>query len=93
MTEIGLKFIYNNLDPLIHKHFGICAIEYNEDYSVGYDYVVQALINHELRFSLPKRFYVGEFNLSEAVKKTSKAYRRTFGDKLVELSGENREIF
>lgn len=29
LNRLALEFIYNNLDPLINKHFGLCAIEYH----------------------------------------------------------------
>ena len=31
LRRLSLEFLYNNLDPMINKHFGLCAIEYHED--------------------------------------------------------------
>lgn len=75
LQRVALEFIYNNLDPLIHKHFNLCAIEYHEDVSVGYDYVVGCLIHHELFFSIPDNFSVGEIDLREELSQTSRVYR------------------
>jgi len=73
--RLALEFIYNNIDPLIHKHFGLCAIEYHEDMSVGYDYVVSCVIAHELFFSIPQDFCITEINLEEVLSKASAPYR------------------
>lgn len=83
LRGLSLRFLYSNIDPLIHKHFGIYAIEYHEDFHVGYDYVVSCLIAHELTFSIPKRFRLTEIDLRECLAKTSTGYRRGFGDRLL----------
>ena len=75
LRKLSLEFLYNNLDPLINKHFGLCAIEHHEDLSVGYDYVVSCLISHELFFSIPEDFGVTEIDLDEELSNTSDAYR------------------
>ena len=59
----------------MHKHFGLCAIEYHEDRSVSYDYVVKCLINHELLFSIPSDFRITEIDLHEELSKTSEHYK------------------
>ena len=76
LRRLALRFLYNNIDPLIHQHFGICAIEYHEDTSVGYDYVVQCLVRHELFFSIPDKFEITEVDLDDAVAAASAKYRR-----------------
>ena len=72
---LSLEFIYTIIDPLIKEHFDICAIEHHEDHSVGYDYVVAALLRHRLKFSVPDDFAVGEINVNEEIKGAGKAYR------------------
>lgn len=84
LRGLSLRFIYRNIDPLIYKHFGICAVEYHEDFAVSYDFVVQSLINHELEFSIPPNFSVTEVDLEETVRSTSDIYRNGFGAKLLE---------
>ncbi len=73
--KLSLEFIYKNIDPLIYKHFGMYAIEFHEDISAGYDYIVENLINYELYFSIPRNFNVSEINFEEALSKVSESYR------------------
>lgn len=75
LRKLALEFIYKNIDPLIHKHFDLCAIEYHEDPSVSYDYVVACLIRHELLFSVPEDFEVTEIDIEEELEATSKTYQ------------------
>jgi hypothetical protein len=82
LRELSLQFIYRNIDPLINKHFGICAIEYHEDH-VGYDHVVACLIAHELEFSIPIGFGITEIDLYARVAETSLSYKNGFGAKLL----------
>ncbi len=82
LRRLALSFLYNNIDPLIRRHFNLCAIEYHEDQSVGYDYVVQCLIHHELFFSIPCDFSVSEIDLEEALSNCSEQYRVGFASRL-----------
>lgn len=79
---LSLEFIYTIIDPLICEHFDIYAIEYHEDFAIGYDYIVQALLQKELRFSIPLDFNVSEISLREEAEKCSLAYREWFTDRL-----------
>jgi hypothetical protein len=72
---LSLEFIYTIIDPLICEHFGIFAIEHHEDHNVGYDYVVQALLGRQLKFSVPDDFKVGEFSISKELEDVEEAYR------------------
>ncbi len=73
--KLSLEFIYTIIDPLIAETFGLCAIEFHEDHSVGYDYVVEQLIRRQLKFTLPDDFDVGEIDLNESLNGTPKSYR------------------
>ena len=75
LRRIALDFLNANVDPLINKHFNLCAIEYHEDH-VGYDYVVDCLIQHELLFSIPDGFSISEVDLAETLSRTSEGYRK-----------------
>jgi hypothetical protein len=75
LRGLALEFLYKNIDPLIHKHFDLYAIEYHEDH-IGYDYVVECLVRHELLFSIPKDFEVGEIDLDSAIAATSPSYQK-----------------
>lgn len=90
LRRLSLEFLYKNIDPLINRHFGLYAIEYHEDTSVGYDYVVSCLIGHELLFSVPDDFSVGEIDLAEELKKCSPGYRseveRRIAEKELDIS-------
>lgn len=74
--KISLDFIYKNIDPLILKVFGLYAIEYHEDHSVGYDYVVGCLLRRELRFSVPPDFRVGEIDIEREIAGCGEEYRK-----------------
>jgi hypothetical protein len=75
LRRLALVFLYKNIDPLINRHFGLCAVEYHEDMSVGYDYVVGCVIRNELLFSVPDDFEVTEIDLDEALFGTSRKYQ------------------
>jgi len=78
LRALSLQFLYNNIDPLIQKHFGIYSIEYHEDHGISYDYVVRCLIGHGLRFSVPPDFGVTEIDLEEELSSASKSYQKWF---------------
>jgi hypothetical protein len=82
LRRLSLEFLYKNVDPLINQHFGIFAINYHEDLDIGYDYVVQCLVGHELPFSIPDDFAVTEVDLSEGLADCSPKYRKYFAKKL-----------
>lgn len=88
LQSLSLDFIYKIIDPLIYKYFGLYAIEYHEDFSIGYDYVVDNLISRELHFSIPKNFQVGEIDLQHEIGKTSKSYANVFGKKLIDAQNQ-----
>lgn len=75
---LSLRFLYNNIDPLIQEMFGLVAIEHYEDYNDGYDYLVERLIELELKFSFPENFEIAEIDLEKALSQTSKDYRSWF---------------
>lgn len=84
LRRLSLEFLYNNIDPLIKRHFGINSIEYHEDTSVGYDYVVSCLIRHELFFSIPDDFSITEIDLDEELSGCSAAYRKQLAKRFSE---------
>jgi hypothetical protein len=90
LRRLSLEFLYKNIDPLINKRFGLCAIEYHEDVSVGYDYVVSCLIKHELLFSVPKQFEVTEIDLDELVAQSSATYRQEIEERLPKGCGKKK---
>jgi hypothetical protein len=51
-------------------------VEYHEDMSVGYDYVVECVIRNELFFSIPGDFKITEIDLDEALSGTSTKYQK-----------------
>jgi hypothetical protein len=63
---------------LIAERFGLCAIEFHEDYSVGYDHIVKCLLQRELRFSIPNDFKVTEFDLEAETSSAGDIYRSWF---------------
>lgn len=80
--SLSLEFIYTIIDPLIAECFGLFAINYHEDPSVGYDYVVGALLRAEFRFSIPDDFNLTEIDASEELTDASPEYRDWFKTQL-----------
>lgn len=74
-SGLSLEFIYTIIDPIIFREFGMCAIEYHEDHSVSYDYVVACLLRHGLKFTVPDDFNVTEISVSEEIAGASEAYQ------------------
>lgn len=72
---LAREFIYTVIDPLIAETFGLCAIEYHEDHSVGYDYIVGNVIRDQLKFTMPDNFDLSEIDLKEYLKGASRSYR------------------
>jgi hypothetical protein len=75
LRSLSLEFIYKIIDPLIAHYFGVCAIEYHEDPSVSYDYVVMQILSHESKFTMPKDFNVTEISIKEALEGCDETYR------------------
>lgn len=73
--KLSLEFIYTIIDPLIADVFGICAIEFHEDHSVSYDYVVAALLRSQLKFTVPDDFNVSEINMNEELQDANRDYK------------------
>jgi hypothetical protein len=88
MKKVSTHFIYNNIDPLIEKHFGLYAIEYCED-QVGYDYLVQYLIGSQVLFSIPDDFGISEIDVEKILSKTSAAYQVEFNKRLTKRGIKN----
>jgi hypothetical protein len=73
--DLSLEFIYTIIDPLIAEAFGLCAIEFHEDHSVSYDYVVSRLLRTNLKFTVPDDFAVTEIDMRECLAGANKSYR------------------
>ncbi|QPC41557.1 hypothetical protein HW532_01745 [Kaustia mangrovi] len=81
-SRLSLEFIYTIIDPLISDYFDLYAIEYHEDHSVSYDYVVAVLLRRQLRFSVPPDFAITEVDLREELQGASDSYRAWFSREL-----------
>ncbi|MEP3893179.1 MAG: hypothetical protein ABJN52_04195 [Litorimonas sp.] len=73
--DLSLEFIYTIIDPLVSEAFGLCAIEFHEDHSVSYDYVVARLLRSELKFSVPDDFEITEVQMKENLEGASRRYK------------------
>lgn len=80
--DAGMDFIYKNIDPLLHKHFGIFAVEFHEDHNVGYDYLVSAIISRRLKFSIPENFDLTEIDITECLDGAPEHYTTWFKGEL-----------
>ncbi|MGV1770911.1 hypothetical protein ACQZ6B_12120 [Agrobacterium vitis] len=87
--ELSLEFIYTIIDPLIHSTFGIYAIEFHEDHSIGYDYIVERLVRSQLKFSIPHNFDLGEISLSEALGGANRAYKSWLKGELTKIDKQS----
>ena len=76
--RLSLEFIYNVIDPLIYKHFDLYAIEFHEDHCIGYDYVVGCLLRHEIKFTMPPDYRVGEIDPEHEMRDASVEYRHWY---------------
>lgn len=74
-ASLSLEFIYTVIDPLIAEAFELCAIEFHEDHSIGYDYVVQRLLRSQLMFTMPGDFDITEIDMMESLQGASNDYR------------------
>lgn len=73
VREECLDFIYNNLDPLLRDHFGLCACEFHEDQFP--DFVIGCLLAHEIRFSVPADLQLSEISRRKYLRECSNSYR------------------
>jgi hypothetical protein len=81
LRELAREFIYVNIDPLLHRHFDVCAVELHQDHDVGYDYVVDCLLQNELLFSVPTDFTITEFDFKAKLNETSISYQKQLKSK------------
>jgi hypothetical protein len=88
LRGLSLEFIYSIIDPLIAKQFGLKAIQFHEDHSVGYDYLVGTLLRREIRFSMPDDFDLGEIRMADEIKGASPAYREWLAGALTAVGKE-----
>jgi hypothetical protein len=86
---LSLEFIYTIIDPLIRGNFGLCAIEYHEDHNIGYDYVVGCLVRHQLKFSIPEDFNLGEIQLCDELDGAEESYREWLTNELKRIGRED----
>ncbi|HVR56297.1 MAG TPA: hypothetical protein VMT72_05660 [Pseudolabrys sp.] len=84
---LSLEFIYSIIDPLIRENFGLFAINYHEDH-VGYDYVVECVVRHGLKFSIPTDFDLGEIRLRDQLDKVDRKYRAWLASELKKIGKE-----
>ncbi len=87
--RVSLEFIYKNIDPLIKEHFGLYAINYHQDHSVGYDYLVSCIVGNELKFSIPDDFSLSEISLDEELNGVEPEYRRWLESELSRIDRED----
>jgi len=72
---LSLNFLYRVVDPLLKQHFDECAIEYHNDFSVDYSYVVSCLIENEIIFSVPNGFTTSEIDYDAELLSTNSNYQ------------------
>jgi hypothetical protein len=84
-SGLSLEFIYTVIDPLIASQFGLYAIEFHEDHSIGYDYVVGCLLRRGLKFTVPDDFDIGEVDVNEEIAGAPESYKRWFRKELTRV--------
>lgn len=83
--SLSLEFIYTIIDPLIAEAFDLCAIEFHEDHTIGYDYIVQRLLHAQLKFTMPDDFGITEIGMKECLEGASKSYRAWVEEQLTRV--------
>ena len=68
-----LNFIYSNIDPLLHEHFGLTGCSYHEDQF--HDYVIGCLLSCEIKFTVSPDFEFSEIDPCEYLTKASPDYK------------------
>lgn len=68
-----LNFIYSNIDPLLHEHFGIVACKFHEDEFD--DYVIGCLFSHQIKFTVPQEIALTEIDPFQYLQDCSQDYR------------------
>ena len=89
MKNLSLEFIYKNIDPIIHQNFGLFAIDFHEDTSVGYDYLVSCVAGSHLRFSVPDDFDLTEISLSAVTAEAPSEYKDWLRGELQRIERED----
>lgn len=75
LRGLSLEFIYTIIDPLMFSNFGMVAIEYHEDHSIGYDYVVGCLLRRGLKFTIPQNFNLSEISVMDEMENSPINYQ------------------
>ncbi len=75
LKSLSLRFLYQVVDPLLNEHFDECAIEFHNDHSVDYSYIVSCLFSHEILFSVPDGFNTSEIDHVAELETTNKDYQ------------------
>lgn len=83
---LSLEFIYTIIDPLIADAFALSAIEYHEDHSISYDYIVGDIIKSQLKFTIPGDFEVTEIKISEQLDGASIEYRNWLTEQMKRIN-------
>lgn len=68
-----LNFIYSNIDPLLHKYFGIATCEFHEDEFD--DHVIGCLLSHQIQFTAPRGIELTEIDPHKYLQNCSMDYK------------------
>ncbi len=71
--SLSLRFIFECIDPLLQRNFGINAVECHEDDTP--EHLIIALIEREILFHPPNDFEVCEYPIAETFQHKSDGYK------------------
>jgi len=80
---LSLQFLYRVIDPLLKQHFDECVIEFHNDHSVDYSYVVACLIRKEILFSVPNGFATSEIDYKAELVLTKPDYQNEMNRRII----------
>lgn len=85
--EVAMGFIFKNVDPIIKEHYDLCAIDFiDEEF---YDYLVRALVNSEIKFSIPENFEITEIDLALELQLATSDYQKWFEAEMVKIGNND----
>ncbi len=84
--DLSMRFLYEVVDPLIHREFGLHAIDHFERTEESYDYTVGVLLRSGIRFKVPPNFDVSEIYVGEELQNAESQYIDWFKAELTRIN-------
>lgn len=85
-----MEFVFGVIDPFINKHWGLCAIDFDEDYD-SYTYFPPTLISHEIDFIVSKDAVEYAAEWEDDLNKSGQAYQKRIREQIQNLLETNKK--